>query len=343
MDLSYAQHLEDFHLSRVFDEQREGFYIDVGAGHPVADNASCWFYLRGWRGVVVEPQSELLSLYEFVRPRDIREGRALGLVEGETDFHVVDRLHGFSTTIREYAELAEDFGAGHATRRTPATTLATLCAEHNVGAVDFLKIDVEGAEGDVLRGGDWNRWRPRVVVCEAVAPGSMAPNWSEWEPFLVARNYEFVLYDGLNRWYVANEEEGLRLRFPRRQAEWLVVPHLGHTNRAPFRDDHPDHRFSRDFVGAFLAAAPRLDQALLLALVLRGERGDIDAPMTREDRARVLARIFPSPRFANASAGLDKIVAGTRREFIAKIIDADAFRIMLGRMAASYDGGQILD
>ena len=141
MDLSYAQHLEDFHLSRVFDEQREGFYIDVGAGHPVADNASCWFYLRGWRGVVVEPQSELLSLYEFVRPRDIREGRALGLVEGETDFHVVDRLHGFSTTIREYAELAEDFGAGHATRRTPATTHATLCAEHNVGAVDFLKID----------------------------------------------------------------------------------------------------------------------------------------------------------------------------------------------------------
>ena len=53
MDLSYTQNLEDYHLSLAFAGQVTGCYIDIGAGHPVADNVSCWFYQRGWRGIVV--------------------------------------------------------------------------------------------------------------------------------------------------------------------------------------------------------------------------------------------------------------------------------------------------
>ena len=56
MDLSYSQNLEDYHLSLAFAGQRTGFYIDIGGGHPVADNVSFWFYERGWQGIVVEPQ-----------------------------------------------------------------------------------------------------------------------------------------------------------------------------------------------------------------------------------------------------------------------------------------------
>ena len=70
MDLSYTQNLEDYHLSLAFAGQATGTYIDVGAGHPVADNVSFWFYERGWSGVVVEPQPELAALYKQLRPRD---------------------------------------------------------------------------------------------------------------------------------------------------------------------------------------------------------------------------------------------------------------------------------
>jgi FkbM family methyltransferase len=341
MDLSYAQHLEDYHLDLIFGERAAGFYIDVGAGHPVADNVSCLFYLKGWRGIVVEPQADLLALYEHVRPRDSREGCALGCEAGEVEFHVVDRLHGFSTTMPAFAAQAANFGVGYSTRRVPMKTLASLCEEHNVPTIDFLKIDVEGAEGEVLAGNDWTRWRPRVVLCEAVAPGSMAENWNGWEPFLLGQNYEFMMFDGLNRWYLAREASDLRERFPRAMSDWLVVRHLGHTNRAPFRDDHPDHTFAKDFVGAFLAKAPTLPRDLLLQLVLHGETCDLDAPLTSSDRTRIVARMFPQGR--DAIAGIDKIDARTSREFYAALIDADAFRVMLGRMAASYDGGQILD
>jgi len=78
MDLSYSQNLEDYHLSLAFAGQATGTYIDVGAGHPIADNVSFWFYERGWQGIVVEPQPELVALYQRLRPRDLAFRGLLG-------------------------------------------------------------------------------------------------------------------------------------------------------------------------------------------------------------------------------------------------------------------------
>ena len=186
MQLSYAQNLEDYHLDLVFGDQQTGTYVDVGGGHPVADNVSFWFYLKGWRGLIVEPQEALADIYAHVRPRDHTVSCLAGRSEGEAEFHVVDKLHGFSTTVRENAAGASQFGAGFTTVRKPVRTLAALCAEAGLTRIDFLKIDVEGAEAEVIAGMDFKRWRPRVVVVEAIAPGSMAESWQAWEPALLA-------------------------------------------------------------------------------------------------------------------------------------------------------------
>ena len=76
-NISYAQRYEDMHLLRAFGEQRRGFYIDIGAGHPVYDNVSFAFYLAGWRGISVEPNPALAALNRAVRKRDhLYEGLA---------------------------------------------------------------------------------------------------------------------------------------------------------------------------------------------------------------------------------------------------------------------------
>ena len=80
--ISYAQRYEDLHLLRCFGEQASGFYIDVGAGHPVYDNVSFVFYLRGWRGITVEPNPWLAQLSGAVRPRDIRIQSLIGKEPG---------------------------------------------------------------------------------------------------------------------------------------------------------------------------------------------------------------------------------------------------------------------
>ena len=154
MHLSYAQNMEDYHLDLIFAGQDHGTYVDVGGGHPVADNVSFHFYLKGWRGLVVEPQVQLANLYAHVRPRDLTVSCLAGSAEGEIDFHVVDKLHGFSTTVREHAAGASQFGASYQTIRKRVRPLRTLIDEAGLGAIDFLKIDVEGAEQDVLAGMD---------------------------------------------------------------------------------------------------------------------------------------------------------------------------------------------
>ena len=345
MDLSYAQNLEDYHLQLAFAGQRDGFYIDVGGGHPVADNVSCWFYLQGWRGLVVEPQADLASLYVHVRPRDHVWRGAAGASVGDVAFHLVERLHGFSTIDPAAATEAKRYGASYETLSVPMTTLTALCDARKIMNIDFLKIDVEGAEGDVLAGLDLTRLRPKVICLEAVAPGTMAPNWADWEPMLLAANYEFVLFEGLNRFYVAREAGDILARFPRDKADWHAAPHLGHTNCAPFREDHPDHAFAKRLVESFLKRLPCMDRASLLDLVTDGESAEALARQpSNADKARAIALVFPErARYPHASAGLEALEADSLRGFYEKLIDSDAFRVMSGRISMSYDSGQILD
>jgi FkbM family methyltransferase len=309
MDLSYTQNLEDYHLSLAFAGHETGRYIDIGAGHPIADNVSFWFYERGWQGIAVEPQAELAGLYARLRPRDVVVQSLVGRACGEADFHAVDRLHGFSTTVEHHARQARQFGADYFTLRMPMVTLASLCEQYP-GEIDFLKIDVEGGEADVLAGGDWQRYRPKVIVIEAVLPGSGEPAWSEWEPFLLAQGYRFALFDTLNRFYVAQECPEIFARLPSERAPWDKVTHMYEIGRAPENANHPDHALAQELARGFWASLPYLDRDLIAEILHRARCGG--------------TRRAGAPDFSAA-------------------IDTEAFRASLGRIACGYDGGQIVE
>lgn len=302
MDLSYSQNMEDHHVWLAFAGRTPGTYVDVGAGHPVADNVTVRLYERGWHGLVIEPQADLLALYGRLRPRDVAIGTLVGATDGEAAFHVVDRLHGFSTTIAAHARKAGDFGAGFTTERRPMARLATLLAAHDLGPIDLLKVDVEGGEADVLAGNDWTRFRPKLVVVEAVAPVTNAPTHAAWEPLLLAAGYRFGLDDTLNRFYVADECPDVWERLPKQRADWHAVRHMYEIGRAPENALHPDHALAKALVRGALASLPWLDDATLAAMLERG--------------------------LADGRAALPDL-------------RSEAFRLALGRIACGYDGGQI--
>jgi FkbM family methyltransferase len=308
MQLSYTQNLEDYHLSLAFAGQETGTYIDIGAGHPVADNVSFWFYERGWHGIVVEPQPGLAVLYEHLRPRDTMVRALIGREGGEMDFHLVERLHGFSTTVQRHAEQAKALGVAYRTVRMPVMTLAELCRRHRVEQVDFLKVDVEGAEADVLLGGDWQRFRPKIVLAEAIVPGSGEPAWADWEPLLLAQGYRLALFDTLNRFYVAQEHPELLARIPVERAPWDSARHMYEIGRAPENPGHPDHALAQELTRGFWASLPFLDRDLLASFLARG--GNAEA---RDLKA------------------------------LEAMVRSDAFAAALGRIACGYDGGQIID
>jgi FkbM family methyltransferase len=330
MHLSYAQNMEDYHLDLLFAGQERGTYVDVGGGHPVADNVSFHFYLKGWRGLVVEPQAQLANLYAHVRPRDHAVSCLAGSAEGEIDFHVVDKLHGFSSTVREHAAGASQFGASYQTIRKRVRPLRTLIDEAGLGAIDFLKIDVEGAEQDVLAGMDLARQRPRVLLIEAMQPGSLAAAWAQWEPMLLAQAYRFAFFDRLNRFYVAEEASELLARFPPEPAPWHGVQHLWDHGRAPLRPDHPDHALAQALLHGFLAELPCLPTALLRRLLERGLAATTPGGLTAHAVVSLLGGAAPS----NAPSQTADVEA---------LLTTDAFRAALGRVASTYDGGHLMD
>ena len=125
-----------------------------------------------------------------MRPRDHGHQILVGEAPGEATFYLVEDFHGFSTMIESHARAARtEFGKGSQALTLPVTTLAALCEQHAPAAIDFLKVDVEGAEKEVLFGGDWQRFRPKVVVVEALAPHTLAPAWEAFEPFLIGHGY----------------------------------------------------------------------------------------------------------------------------------------------------------
>jgi FkbM family methyltransferase len=328
MKISYAQRLEDYHLDQVFRDIAKGTYVDIGGGHPVADNVSFHFYLKGWHGLIVEPQAKLADLYSHVRPRDITLQTLVGRTVGEVTFHQVEGMHGFSTTVADNARTAEGYGARVEAIPMPMTTLARIAADQGLSSVDFLKIDVEGAEADVLAGNNWKRFRPRVIVIEAVAPGTMAPAWGSWEPDLSANGYRFAFFDDLNRFYVADEAAHLMGRFPPRPAPWDAAEHPWDYGRADANPKHPDHALARHLVRGLMAIAPSLGPAMIERLLEAG--GALEGtPAEIAARLRGTAD-HPATDIANAAP-------------LGELLDSDRVRAALGRIAAAYDGGFIIE
>jgi hypothetical protein len=192
----------------------------------------------------------------------------------------------------------------------------------------------------VLAGLDLARFRPRVVVIEAVAPGDMAEAWGAWEPDLLGRGYRFAFFDRLNRFYVADEAAELAARFPAESAPWDRVQHLWDFGRAPERPDHPDHALAKTLQAGLFALLPSLEPALLHALIERGSNGA--RPSGAAGKPGVAASEGADPIAAllgTAEFPREKESAGDLRALLL----TDQFRAALGRIASMYDGGHLLE
>ncbi|HSR26800.1 MAG TPA: FkbM family methyltransferase [Candidatus Eisenbacteria bacterium] len=218
--VSYAQNGEDVVLARVFGDRADGYYIDVGAFAPDHGSVTKHFYDRGWHGINVEPARAAFERLRTARPRDVNLNICISDRAGLATFY--ESAETERSTLS--AEVAADLRA--AARTVEVRPLADVCAEYAPDHIDFLKVDVEGHEAEVIAGADWSRWRPVVLVIEATEPGTRVPSQARWEHRLLEADYEFALFDGLNRFYVRAEDRALlpRLAAPANPLDGFV-PH----------------------------------------------------------------------------------------------------------------------
>jgi len=250
--ISYAQNFEDVILNRAFGGRSKGFYIDVGAWDPVVDSVTKYFYDLGWSGINVEPAADAFRALQAERSRDLNLRVALGDRKETRDFYDVANS-GLSTFRRDLLSDLPKFGFDHVVRSVDVTTLEEVCLTHVDGPIDFMKIDVEGWEEAVIRGGDWQKFRPAVLVIEAVLayPGAFcSPNnssfadsekpavaQSSFVDSLSKKGYDLCYFDGLNEFYVSREAQDLR--------DLISVPPNVFDGFVPFRQIELEQKLSQ--------------------------------------------------------------------------------------------------
>lgn len=215
--ISYAQNCEDVLLNRVFKHKEQGFYIDVGALHPTVDSVTKAFYDRGWSGINIEPIKEYYNLFAKERPRDINLNIALSNLEGNLEFFQVVGQPGNSTLNKEIAnQIAQERSLNVSQYTVLVTTLTEVCTKYVNQKIDFLKIDVEGLEEQVILGSNWEVFRPTVLVIETTLPNTNIRCNNNIPILLKDQGYRHVLFDGINDYYLAEESSDLAkdLSFP---------------------------------------------------------------------------------------------------------------------------------
>ena len=197
---------------RALKHVENGFYIDVGANDPTLYSVTRSFYDKGWHGINLEPVAEFFSRLVTQRPLDINLQVGAGDFAGSFPFFDIPDT-GLATSDPAIAKKHQDEGWHVNPIDIPVLPLSDICSRHVSGDIHFLKIDVEGAEKKVLLGMDFKKWRPWLIIIEATAPMSQKTLHQSWEFLLTDFAYEFVYFDGLNRYYVAQEHAELKPAF----------------------------------------------------------------------------------------------------------------------------------
>ena len=208
MFVSHAQNHEDVVLWRALGHITDGVYVDVGANDPSEDSVIRSFYDHGWTGIAIEPSPAFAAKFRAERPLDVVvEAAVTDTVEETLTLHMINGT-GLSTLVDSIGQRHSETGFDVtdvvvAARRLDEVIAATRYAD---GDIHFMSIDTEGAEGAVLRSLDFSRFRPWVLIIEATEPRTTTRTHESWEPLVIEAGYTYCLFDGISRFYVANEK-----------------------------------------------------------------------------------------------------------------------------------------
>jgi len=152
---SLSQSGEDMILRQLMDDKKDGFYVDVGAFHPKVFSNTYYFYKKGWRGVNIEPNRKMWRLFGISRKRDVNLNLGVGSRREKRKY-----LSCVEPSLNRFGKKG-----GEEVLVMPLRNILQKYVP--VGQkIDFLSVDVEGMEMEVLKSNDWGRFKPRFLIIE---------------------------------------------------------------------------------------------------------------------------------------------------------------------------------
>ncbi|HKS09959.1 MAG TPA: FkbM family methyltransferase [Pyrinomonadaceae bacterium] len=210
---SFSSAGEDMMLRHMLgSDKMSGFYVDVGAFHPTLFSNTYFFYLNGWQGINVEARPGSKQLFDRVRPRDVNLEIGVSRARGEMTYYFIAEdspMNSFSPEFLKQIEMLE-----HVKQQisVPTLPLAEVLERHlpQGQAIDFMNVDVEGHDLEVLESNDWKRFRPKVIVVE---DEGLNPRESAIVRTMKTHGYELcaqnvIILDKINEYFLIDRTTG---------------------------------------------------------------------------------------------------------------------------------------
>ena len=196
---SYAMDGEDLAINKYAGKTQKGFYVDIGAHHPIQRNNTYLLFKRGWEGVNIDVNEFSIDLFNFLRPKDINLLTAISDYEGEISFYYQKKFSQLNTTDKKIAN--EHFQGNFKERVVKCQTIQNILdnSKYINKKIDFLNIDVEGAEMKVLKTLNFKKHDPTLICIEILGYRDLNSDEKEIQikkneiyEFLVDKSYKKV-------------------------------------------------------------------------------------------------------------------------------------------------------
>jgi FkbM family methyltransferase len=164
-----SQCSEDLIIEALLPLKKNGFYVDVGANHPIKYNNTLLFHNKGWTGINIEPKPSKKWLFKILRHKDVNLNVGIGPERSEMDFYIFDE----STLNTFDKNSSEEFQKiGHKLLKVikiPILPLKEILSKYAKDTeIDLMSVDTEGFDMEVLKSNDWKKFRPHFVILETL-------------------------------------------------------------------------------------------------------------------------------------------------------------------------------
>ena len=190
---SYADSGEDLFILKELG--RNGFYVDVGCHHPTRLNNCHLLYLNGWNGINIDPNEISIKLFDFARKRDVNICTAISLKKGEVEFF-------YNKPLSLYNSMVKNNTLNHQ-KIVNSNTLNNVLdkTKFKNKTIDFLSIDAEGKDFEVIQSLDFKKYSPKFICIEVWAENrheNYELNKSDIYKFLTGKGYSVVFNEKEN-------------------------------------------------------------------------------------------------------------------------------------------------
>lgn len=199
---SYSQRDEDLVIDRLLKHKKRGFYVDIGANDPDRFSNTKRFYLSGWRGINVDPNTESYLKFVKDRSRDINLNIGISDKKSKLKFY-----RFFPDTLSTFSSKLAGLYRRQGYRQIDVANIQTLPLSlvlkkySSKKIIDFLTIDTEGFDERVLHSNDWKKFKPRIICVESnKGQGDKINN------YVVSLGYRRVYDNSLNTIYLENND-----------------------------------------------------------------------------------------------------------------------------------------